>query len=60
MSSARFLSLTTDSAQYKNALTYTLTSRGVPIVYYGTEQGYNGATDPYDREPLWPSAYAST
>ena len=56
---ARFLNLTTDTANYKNALTYTLTSRGVPIIYYGTEQGFHGATDPYDREPLWTTGYGS-
>ena len=26
---------------------------GIPILYYGTEQGFNGATDPYNREALW-------
>ena len=57
---ARFLSLTNDSALYLNALTYTLTSRGVPIVYYGSEQGFYGQTDPYDREPLWTTNYTTT
>ena len=57
---ARFLALTNDSSLYLNALTYTLTSRGVPIVYYGTEQGFHGQTDPNDREPLWPTNYTTT
>ena len=39
----------------KNALAYTLTARGIPIMYYGTEQEFNGGNDPYDREPLWPT-----
>lgn len=56
---ARFGNLTTDSAVYKNAITYTLTTRGVPIIYYGTEQGFHGATDPYDREPLWTTGYGT-
>lgn len=41
--------------KYKNFLTLTLTSTGIPIIYYGTEQGFSGNTDPYDREPLWNS-----
>ena len=57
---ARFLSQVNDSSLYLNALTYTLTSRGIPIVYYGTEQGYRGQTDPYDREPLWTSGYGNS
>ena len=57
---ARFLALTNDSSLYLNALTYTLASRGVPIVYYGSEQGFHGQTDPYDREPLWTTNYTTT
>lgn len=30
----------------------------IPIVYYGTEQGFNGGSDPKNRESLWP--YMST
>ncbi len=26
---------------------------GIPIVYYGSEQMFNGGNDPYNREPLW-------
>lgn len=29
--------------------------QGIPIVYYGTEQGYNGDGDPRNRESLWPN-----
>jgi alpha-amylase len=39
----------------KNALTYILTGDGIPIMYYGTEQEFNGGDDPNDREPLWPT-----
>jgi alpha-amylase len=35
------------------ALDFLYTSRGVPCLYYGTEQGFNGATDPYDREDMF-------
>ena len=30
----------------------------IPIVYYGTEQGFDGGEDPNNRESLWP--YMST
>ena len=29
-------------------------SQCIPILYYGTEQGFNGAGDPNNRESLWP------
>lgn len=45
--------------QYLNALAYVLLAEGVPIVYYGTEQLFNGGTPPANREPLWPSGYAT-
>lgn len=28
--------------------------QGIPIIYYGTEQGFNGYNDPHNRESLWP------
>lgn len=31
------------------------TAQGIPIVYYGTEQGYSGGNDPANRESLWPN-----
>ena len=37
----------------KAALAYAMTSEGIPIMYYGTEQLFNGGGDPDDREPLW-------
>ena len=33
---------------------------GIPIVYYGQEQGMHGNSDPYNREALWPSGYQNT
>lgn len=33
---------------------------GIPILYYGSEQGFAGANDPYNREPLWISNYDET
>eukprot|EP01130_Rhizamoeba_saxonica_P017675 TRINITY_DN8618_c0_g1_i1.p1 TRINITY_DN8618_c0_g1~~TRINITY_DN8618_c0_g1_i1.p1 ORF type:complete len:472 (-),score=78.46 TRINITY_DN8618_c0_g1_i1:16-1431(-) len=52
---ARFLSMNGDYQLYKSALTYVLLSEGIPIVYYGTEQGYAGGNDPKNRESLWPN-----
>jgi alpha-amylase len=37
----------------KVALTFLYTARGIPCLYYGTEQAFNGATDPYDREDMF-------
>lgn len=38
--------------QLKTALGFTLTSRGIPIIYQGTEQGFNGGDDPANRENM--------
>jgi glycosidase len=35
------------------ALAFLYTSRGIPCLYYGTEQGFNGAMDPFDREDMF-------
>jgi alpha-amylase len=42
-----------DESRLEAALAWLLTSRGVPIVYYGTEQGFDGGGDPYCREDMW-------
>lgn len=49
----RFLSDKNDVSLYKNAIAYVMLSRGIPIIYYGTEQSYAGGADPYNREDLW-------
>jgi alpha-amylase len=56
----RFLSQQSDATLYKNALLYGLFSAGIPIVYYGTEQGFNGGKVPANREDLWPTKYAES
>ncbi len=44
-------------ASLKNALTYLLTTHGIPCIYYGTEQAFYGGNDPANREDMWePSA----
>ena len=37
----------------KLALTFLYTFGQVPCLYYGTEQGFNGGHDPYDREDMF-------
>ncbi|EFA77339.1 putative alpha-amylase [Heterostelium album PN500] len=53
----RFLNEQSDIELYKNALTYILTSEGIPIVYYGSEQAFNGGADPDNRETLWTTGF---
>ncbi|KAK7432932.1 hypothetical protein QQZ08_000403 [Neonectria magnoliae] len=54
---ARFLNQKNDVSLLKNALAYVILARGIPIVYYGTEQSYGGGTDPANREDLWRSGF---
>ncbi|KAH6838558.1 alpha-amylase [Chaetomium sp. MPI-CAGE-AT-0009] len=55
----RWLNNKNDQVLLRNALTYVLLARGVPILYYGTEQGYAGGADPANREDLWRSNFAT-
>ena len=50
----RFLNLNPSYTALKNELTYVIMGDWIPIVYYGTEQGFNGGSDPNNRESLWP------
>ena len=53
---ARFLSFgmaDQDESRLRAALAWLLTSRGVPILYYGTEQNFDGGGDPWCREDMW-------
>lgn len=54
---ARWLNQKNDATLLKNCLAYVILSRGIPIVYYGTEQGYAGGNDPANREDLWRSGF---
>ncbi|KAI0857193.1 glycoside hydrolase superfamily [Xylaria cubensis] len=53
----RWLNAKNDVSLLKNALAYVILSRGIPIVYYGTEQAYAGGADPANREDLWRSGF---
>ena len=47
---SRFMTLSgQDSADVNEAYVVLLTSRGVPTIYYGSEQYLQGTTDPYNR-----------
>ena len=40
-----------------NALVFLFTVPGVPCLYYGTEQDFDGGNDPANREDLWASGF---
>src|ERR1043165_1942821 len=50
---ARFLSINNNQNRLHEALAFVLTGRGIPCIYYGTEQylhnDTNGGSDPYNR-----------
>ncbi|KAI1118100.1 glycoside hydrolase superfamily [Nemania sp. NC0429] len=56
----RWLNSKNDMSLLKNALAYVILARGIPIVYYGTEQAYAGGADPANREDLWRSGFNTT
>jgi glycosidase len=50
----RFMSISGATTDRLNvALAFLYTGRGVPCLYYGTEQAFNGTTDPNDREDMF-------
>ena len=50
----RFLSVRgATAARLDVALVFLYTARGIPCLYYGTEQAFNGTTDPNDREDMF-------
>ena len=49
----RFLNNFNNDNAFKNAFIFTMYHRGIPMMYYGGEQGYAGAADPQNREQLW-------
>ncbi|OBZ75401.1 Alpha-amylase 1 [Grifola frondosa] len=56
----RWANISVDPQSLWNAMIFNFMSDGIPIVYYGQEQGMHGNSDPWNREPLWPSGYANT
>jgi alpha-amylase len=53
----RFLNVRPDTTAYMNHLLFVYMSIGIPIGYYGSEQGFSGGNDPACREILWPTKY---
>lgn len=56
----RWANMSVDPQSMYNAMVFNFMSDGIPIVYYGQEQGFHGAADPWNREPLWTSGYTNT
>src|SRR6266480_4505074 len=60
---ARFLSINNNNNRLHEAMSFVLTARGVPCIYYGTEQylhnDTSGGTDPYNR-PMMPGFSTTT
>jgi alpha-amylase len=50
----RFLHKNPSYVALRNNLVYLFMSKCIPVLYYGTEQGFNGGNDPNNRESLWP------
>jgi len=49
-----------DPQSLYNAMVLNWMMDGIPIVYYGQEQSFSGAADPFNREPLWTSNYVES
>ena len=49
----RFLHQNNDYTLIINALVFTIFLEGIPIIYYGTEQGFSGGKDPQNRESMF-------
>jgi len=58
----RMLSVNNNTNRLNEAMAFVLTSRGIPVIYYGDEQylhnDTNGGGDPYNR--LWMSSFSTT
>jgi len=49
----RFMNSYSNDNNLLSAMAFCLFFRGIPIMYYGDEQGYGGGSDPGCREQLW-------
>ena len=60
---ARFLSVNNNNNRLHEAMAFIFTARGIPCIYYGTEQylhnDTSGGTDPYNR-PMMPGFSTTT
>lgn len=59
---SRLLTLNNNNNRLNEALAFQLTTRGIPVIYYGDEQylhnDTNGGTDPYNRPQM--TSFATT
>mmetsp|Transcript_40679 Transcript_40679/g.62049 ORF Transcript_40679/g.62049 Transcript_40679/m.62049 type:complete len:232 (+) Transcript_40679:629-1324(+) len=46
--------------EFLSALVFSLTARGIPFFYQGSELAYDGGADPWNREAMWPEIYGSS
>ena len=54
----RFLAATgSTTGRLELALVFMYTARGIPSLYYGTEQDFNGGADPANREDMFDGLY---
>ncbi|KAF9221280.1 glycoside hydrolase family 13 protein [Gyrodon lividus] len=53
----RFNFLTNDTALQANAMVWPFIHDGIPILYYGQEQGLSGGEIPSNQEALWQTRY---
>jgi alpha-amylase len=55
----RFPTKSDDMPLVKNVLAFTFLGGGIPVIYQGQEQHFQGTggNDPYNREALWSSGY---
>ncbi|HMP71719.1 MAG TPA: alpha-amylase family glycosyl hydrolase [Kiritimatiellia bacterium] len=49
-----------NTARLHVATTFLYTSRGIPSLYYGTEQNFNGGHDPQNRENMFDGQFPAT
>lgn len=54
---ARFLYDKPSIPALHSALLFLLTEDGIPCIYYGTEQQFDGGNDPSNREDLWKTSF---
>lgn len=53
----RFASYTQDLSLAKNILAFTILQDGIPLIYQGQEQHYDGGNNPSNREAIWLSGF---
>ncbi|EEB07347.1 alpha-amylase Mde5 [Schizosaccharomyces japonicus yFS275] len=53
----RMAALNKDVNVLKNAMLFNLMGDGIPIVFYGQEQMFDGSHDPFNRPAMWDKGY---